>query len=728
MNERIPYRAVESSPTLIIRATRHGIIACGLMLGTFLVCAALSCPGDGAMNEGLRAVANDADGDGIDDAWEAANGLDPNSNDSGIDADGDGLPNGDEYLLGSDPLLPSSRLRAFPTAEGFGSHAFGGRGRTTPVAKIIAETTGAAARNVNSIAGRQFDATETQLGTGAAHADIAPTVHFVTTLMDRVTDPGTGQKVPAPGSLRAALEASGPRFVVFKVSGTIFLEAPIYIQNPYVTVAGQTAPGQGVCIGHNMISIRAHDVVLRHLRLRMYFDTDLDWRNASNMDGINLARQDYDVADPLLDSVHNVVIDHCSITWAPDENISPSAWVRAFTIQWCIIGEGARYGGESGFGGYGWLAEFGIAGSTSPERLCRTSLHHNLFIHNAGRNPTVSGGELYDIRNNVVYNWNNGFPSQFRKSPNVNFVGNCYIAGIDTNAIPVLRNILDVTDPVTTSAHPKFYIDNNLAPRRTSNDQDQWDVGVAYFRREDGTVCGQAIGSSCIRYVVDTGEDGLFRLNEPVPAPPITQHDPATARDLVLDKVGANYPQRDAVDLRLVNEVKYVRDTNPFGRTDPGYNVNTDPNLHHSGPNDGPLLNVLIFKPQNDPNFSCLPRTYRVRPGQTILQAKQEMLARMTCNFSDGLKLPGDAALVLANAAVYQWEVVQLNIPDANTLNTLYPPVPSPLLPADSDNDGIPNSWEAIIGSNPNVPDSTGDVDGDGYLNIEEYINGLVGE
>jgi|CXWL01.1.fsa_nt_gi pectate lyase len=680
-----------SSSTLI---SRRWWLTASLIVLTMACCVALSCPEGtpaqgAAAPQGLLAVANDVDGDGLDDTWEIASGLDPTTNDGNLDPDNDGIPNSEEFQLVTNPLAPNSRIRAFPTAEGFGGHAFGGRGPA-----------------------------------GGA----SPKIIAVTTLMDKVTDPKTGQLVPAPGSLRAAVEATGPRIVVFKVAGTILLNTPLYIKNPYITIAGQTAPAGGIALGHWGVWLRTHDVVLRHLRVRIFFDPDLDWMQGTNMDGIAMAMNDSEVPNPNLDSIFNVMVDHCSISWAADENFSTAGWARDYTVQWSIIAEGAKYGQEIGLESLGWLTDWTPGASAHPERFAHVTIHHNLLMHNAGRNPTIAGGETYDIRNNTVYNWYNAFPSQYRYAPNVNFVGNYYMAGIDTNPAPVLQNVIDVADPLNNAKIPKFYISENFGPQRTSPGQDPWDIGVAYYRLEDGTVCGQPVGTACIRYVVNTGEKVLYTLNSPAPAPPIQEQGAYAARELVLAKAGATIPHRDSVDERLVQEVRYVRDNFTSKSITTDASVAADLNIRHFGANDGPVLRVIIFKPTNMSSYSCLPRTYRVRPGQTVLQAKQEMLARMTCSFPDGLSLPGSIAQILANPAVYQWEVQEMHVPDAALLNTLYPPTPNPQLPADTDGDLIPNANEAVIGTNPSVPDSGGDVDGDGYLNIEEYINSVAGD
>ena len=172
-----------------------------------------------------------------------------------------------------------------------------------------------------------------------------------------------------PGSFRTACEAEGPRIVVFRVSGTIELKNPITVRTPYLTIAGQSAPGDGICLRNAAFGIATHDVVVRFLRSRL---------------GDESRRED-DCID-LLHGARNCVLDHCSATWSVDECLSLSGDVQDCTIQWCLIGESLNQSIHAkGKHGYGSLAR-----ANGP-----VSWHHNLWIHNDGRNPRL--GENYEI-------------------------------------------------------------------------------------------------------------------------------------------------------------------------------------------------------------------------------------------------------------------------------------------------------------------------------------------
>jgi pectate lyase len=197
-----------------------------------------------------------------------------------------------------------------------------------------------------------------------------------------------------PGSLRAACEADGPRTVVFRVSGTIQLKSRLTIRNPYITIAGQTAPGDGICIRGGEVMIRGtHDVIVRYVRFR------------SGNEGDSL---------DVMYGCRDVIIDHCSMSWGKDE--AASFWGNQnVTVQWCMIGEGL-FPHSCG----------GIFGTDS-------SYHHNLIYSNGTRNPRFAYGRqaedaARDFRNNVIYNW--GYTSSISSTgEKANMVNNYYKAG-----------------------------------------------------------------------------------------------------------------------------------------------------------------------------------------------------------------------------------------------------------------------------------------------------------
>ena len=304
--------------------------------------------------------------------------------------------------------FPVIALPAFPGAQGFGSETPGGRG---------------------------------------GH------LYFVTELSD---DPVN----PQPGTLRHALEASGPRVVIFRTGGTITLQRSIVITEPFVTIAGQTAPGDGIQIRNDpdgtyaiaadsfpSLVIETHDVVIRYLRVRpgsLEYNPDCDSMNPpqhpqgwttcvvpGDIDGIQINRD-----------AHHVVLDHVSVNWATDEMIAVLG-AQDVTLQWSIVGDGLDYllyssqtqNGKAMMLGNTAVADDGFDTS-------RISIHHNLFAHSYMRlpqlthycaDPTDPLNCAADTRHNVAYNWVR-FGTLFA---NVlghtfsNIVGNVYRVGPD---------------------------------------------------------------------------------------------------------------------------------------------------------------------------------------------------------------------------------------------------------------------------------------------------------
>ena len=214
-----------------------------------------------------------------------------------------------------------------------------------------------------------------------------------------------------PGSLRAAVEAEGPRTVVFNVSGLITLESKLVVRNSFLTIAGQTAPGRGVCIRKfNLGMMGASDVMIRHLRVR---PGNL---SGTTLDGMGMASSDH------------CIIDHCSISWTLDEAFS-SRGARNITLQRTLISEALNAAGHKKYPPgtqHGYAASIG--GNVG-------SFHHNLLAHNAGRNWSLAGGidranrhiGALDLRNNVVFNWKSRATDG--GAARVQFVNNYYKPG-----------------------------------------------------------------------------------------------------------------------------------------------------------------------------------------------------------------------------------------------------------------------------------------------------------
>jgi pectate lyase len=346
----------------------------------------------------------------------------------------------------------TASIPAFPGAEGFGTDTPGGRG-----GRVIA----------------------------------------VTTLADG-----------GPGSLREALTAKGPRIVVFRVGGTIALKSHLHITEPYITVAGQTAPGGGILIRDAGLYVDAHDVVLRHLRVRI---------GASTV-------EEYNTQDPIRieGTAHHVVVDHCSFSWSIDECASARGPGHDITYQWCIIGEALKQPFPKEMtDNEDRSHSMGMILGGNPDR-CTT--HHNLILHNNSRNPRIQGG-LHDVRNNLVYHWRS-IPAMFSRNPRVNFIGNYYKPGPET-----WRKEAIWTEEKDWVQVGTIYVKGNRTPRRPSDDLPEWAL----------TCSGPPEG---------------HEVKVPFPAPPVRTTTAEEAYAEVLAKAGATRPKRDAVDERLINDVR----------------------------------------------------------------------------------------------------------------------------------------------------------------------------
>ena len=360
------------------------------------------------------------------------------------------------FALSAVPVEIAAGISSFPGAKGYGAQTPGGRG------------------------GKVFQ---------------------VTTLADYHPE----YDKPIPGSFRAAAEAHGPRIVVFRIGGVIDLKYIINITQPCITIAGQTAPGEGICFRNYGIRVKTHDVIIRYVRIRPGDINPADdalWVYASQ----------------------NVVIDHVSTGWANDETLSVTvndpepARCHNITVQWSIISECLNYDGHAFASGLD-SKDGGI------------SFHHNIFAHNKTRNPRIASSPDYyvnlDFRNNVLYNWGNS-PCGYSGGPaegqiNINYVGNFLKPGPSTTE-NYRRTAFE-----PGGKHVKIYaVDNFIAE---------------YL---------QAVVEN--RLMFDESK-GVTWLSKPVMCPEVTTDDVFAAYSKVLLSAGATLPIRDEVDLRIIKDI-----------------------------------------------------------------------------------------------------------------------------------------------------------------------------
>lgn len=395
---------------------------------------------------------------------------------------------------------------AFPGAEGFGKYTTGGRGGE---------------------------------------------VYHVTTLEDTNTK----------GSFRYACNQKGVRTIVFDVSGTIYLKSALKLNRGDVTIAGQTAPGDGVCIADYPFTIAADNVIIRYLRFRVG-NRHVDQHEGDGLGGMD--RKD-------------IIIDHCSVSWSVDECLSVYG-CRNLTVQWCIAAQSMVNSGHSK-GDHGYGGNWGGSGA---------SYHHNLIIHHTSRTPRLGPrvgtqtDERMDMRNNVIYNWG-GNGCYGGEGMNVNIVNNYYkpgpatlkratyiqqrIAGIGIRTSEYTKHETSTPNEWDKMWHVwgKFYVDGNVNTKFSNVTKDNWTYGI-YNQISNGSV-----DNTYTQATKDT-----MKLKEPIDFVAVTTHSANDAFDKVVDYAGCSL-RRDAVDATMCEDAKsgtatYTGGKNSSGKQlDPGF-------------------------------------------------------------------------------------------------------------------------------------------------------------
>jgi len=392
---------------------------------------------------------------------------------------------GPRIVLNDTPQPPQVPQLAFPGAEGFGAHAKGGRGGD---------------------------------------------VYYVTNLNDS-----------GPGSLRnGIITANGPRTIVFKISGNIALQSTLTINKPYITIAGQTAPGDGICLKDYSLNVaNTHDVVVRGLRVRRGDVVVRATGQPTGSAGLDTVS---------IDDSSDVIFDHCSLSWSCDE-ILGIVQNQNVTIQWCIISE--PLGDPAALiHPYGTNHAYGMNCSATT-----LSVHHNLIAKYVIRGPQfeandASAGQGYEVWkeavNNVMFDYRNS-GSRYRTGVEVgagnvpfrfHFIKNFYIRNpsrTSAQEIEVLTNF-GVTNTV------KVHVTGNIGPSRPNDNGDQW----ALVKLDAGDVPIRQASAAITNQMSDLP---LFT----VPAP-VTQHSASNAYKQVISLAGY-YPLRDAVDWRVISNV-----------------------------------------------------------------------------------------------------------------------------------------------------------------------------
>ena len=307
------------------------------------------------------------------------------------------------------------------------------------------------------------------------------------------------------GSLRAAIQAKGPRTIVFRVAGLIELESTLDVREPFVTIAGQSAPGDGICLKNFGLSIRTHDVIVRYIRVRPGDEPAA----ALARRGKTFTPDAVSVATPSRD----VIIDHCSTSWSVDECFSVSGeGITNITAQWCLISESLNDSVHpKGQHGYGSLLR------------CNgdVSFHHNIYAHHKSRSPRPGtygdGSILLDFRNNLIYD-SNGYSAA--DPVRMNYVGN-YIKRPRNRVFSV------------GGASTQLFVDGNVFVGNEEASRDNW------------------------RLI--SGDKDSSRRKTPFTVVPVKTLGAEDSAERLLADAGATLPRRDPVDARVVTQIRAGR-------------------------------------------------------------------------------------------------------------------------------------------------------------------------
>lgn len=381
---------------------------------------------------------------------------------------------------------------AFPGAEGFGMYTTGGRGGK---------------------------------------------VYHVTTLEDNNN----------VGSLRYALGRSETRTVVFDVSGTIHLKSELKLGKGNVTIAGQTAPGDGICIADYPFVIGADNVIIRYIRFRLG-NEKVAYHEGDGLGGMDRK---------------NIIVDHCSVSWSIDECLSVYG-SKNLTVQWCIASHSLVNSGHSK-GAHGYGGNWGGSGA---------SYHHNLIAHHGSRTPRLGPrpgtqcDERMDFRNNVIYNWG-GNGCYGGEGMNVNIVNNYYKEGPATRTLSLQKRQRIACINIRTTDYCKITEWNEDGTPANGNDwRKMWHVWGHFFVEGNVFPDNEQVTADNWTYGIDkqidkNGNDKTYtevtadtiRLREPIDILPVTTHTAETAYNKVCEYAGASL-HRDSYDNVIINDTR----------------------------------------------------------------------------------------------------------------------------------------------------------------------------
>ncbi len=524
------------------------------------------------------------------------------------------------------------KLEAFPGAEGYGRYTTGGRGGK---------------------------------------------VYHVTTLED------TGE----PGSLRYAVNQSGTRTIVFDVSGNIHLNSELQLRSGNVTIAGQTAPGDGICIADYPFSIKANNVILRFLRFRLG-NANVTKDGADGWDGLGSLDQ------------RDIIVDHCSVSWSIDECLSFSG-THNTTVQWCIVSQSLVNSGHSKGGhGYGgnWGGEYG-------------SYHHNLLAHHTSRSPRLGPrpstqlNEVMDMRNNVMFNYS-GESCYGGEGMNVNIVNNFYKPGPGNKYSGKTKETRIASVGIRT-------VDYCL---------DKTKIATAYNNAMGTSISTSSIKGSFVngkKCVTISGKRYEISDDNKITVDDKTVNISWNAYAPALHLLGTYY-----VDGNENHNISAVKSDNW------GLGVYDQISRYENCPDEASWTNTKQDMRRDLPIEYVYTTTHSPQDAYTNVLAyagaslKRDALDEMVVN---------DAKNNVANSGTGSGlDRGFINVPDDVTypsgteLDGVLPALKSTQAMKDSDGDGMPDDWETANGLDPNDATDGAKASDSGFTNLELYLNSIV--
>ena len=509
-----------------------------------------------------------------------------------------------------------------------------------------------------------------------------------------ITTGGRGGKVyhvtnlndSGEGSFRWACSQSGARTIVFDVSGTIHLKSELKLKQGNVTIAGQTAPGDGICVADYPFVISAPNVIIRFMRFRLGNEALKTNNKAHEGDGLGG-----------MDG-QKIMIDHCSVSWSIDECLSVYG-SKNITVQWCMVTQSLVNSGHSK-GAHGYGGNWGGAGA---------SYHHNLLAHHGSRVPRLGPrpgtqlDERMDLRNNVMYNYA-GEGCYGGEAMTVNIVNNYYKPGPATNAI--------------NEGKQKRMAKPGIRTFDYCIKADQLKATATNYNKVKGTkltTCKLTVDKEDKGYLTFEGDDNKYEIDiEKLCIYVDGQEVKVSTNDWgkTLHKWGSYYIEGN-VNSKYADVSADNWTIGLFNQIDKGqkvdYHNGTEEEMHAFVPMEFAAVTTHTAEQAFD-------RVLKYAGASLSRDEYDQMMVKDTQEGAASCIVSGIGKGLINSQDDITYADGSTGFPKLNSLEA----------PADTDGDGMPDEWETANGLNPNDPEDGPATAENGYTNLENYLNSLV--